>query len=735
MKRYDVYSAIRRHVSVSAEASDQAPRPSSSSGVKRLVGRHKMAAMNSQMLLCLAADVADEALQRATSVQGDVSVSVEEGAAVVDGGDAESSAIKEGPRASQRTRLSKLPAALFLNVCVDTLAELESRLPKRIIDEYNVKNKVSNAPDVFETSSQTSDDIDRMSTISEISALSQYLAGAEPKPSANTNTATSNPALQTTEIPTPAETESSVPSNDIEKLKADYETQIREVTSRLADLESANASLEVKLQTAVEQSKHWESSYTELEEMWSVETMPSEIEKLKEEIKTLSSKLEDSLKEVEASKETAKQLEKSVEETGADTFAENAKKIGTLELEIKQLQESKAAEISTMKTELEETRKKNEELHLQLAQQADSYAIAGTNRKERMQSLSSSQNELTSPSSSRRNTKDRVSSAHPTHAERSTTHSSVSSLTLKQLQESSRFGASMDDNASYDEIKGPVTAFHELLDNLTRIVRSVPRAEPPAILLPLKQVLLTCRQVSETASLPLSFEDAATIDRKQQMLDASKQNLSESLVGLMDVVKRFATGGLSNGQIGAPDVEREIFHVRGVMNQVVDCVRGVAENPPMPTTPPTLFNPDQKYVEETRNSINQQTTGTVQAIQSLLGVLRTMNNANMASLLRTAIVPQILTISTAIDHLISSSDSGILQRAHLFGCEPIRVEDVIVGLDSAKAALEEMGSGLVNNGSIGVVAEEDSRVVKHKVGTAAYTLVKSMKEFCDILGV
>ncbi|KAJ3245405.1 hypothetical protein HDU78_009278 [Chytriomyces hyalinus] len=731
MKRYDVYSAIRRHVSVSSEASDQAQRPSSSSGVKRLVGRHKMAAMNSQMFMCLAADVADEALRRASSAPGDASV--EEGAAVAVEG-ADSSAIKEGPRANQRTRLSKLPAALFLNVCVDTLAELESRLPKRIVDEYNVKNKVSNAPDAFETSSQTSDDVDRMSTISEISALSQYLSGTEPKANVNANTVTSNPALQTTEATT-AETEPSVPSNDTEKLKADYESQIREVTSRLADLESANASLEVKLQTAVEQSKHWESSYTELEQMWSVETMPSEIEKLKEEVKTLSSKLEDSLKEIESSKETAKQLEKSVQETGADSSAENARKVETLELEIKQLQESKAAEISALKTELDETKKKNEELQLQLAQQADSYAAAGTNRKERMQSLSSSQNELTSPSSSRRNTKDRVSSAHPTHAERSTTHSSVSSLTLKQLQESSRFGANMDDNASYDEIKGPVTAFHELLDNLTRIVRSVPRAEPPAILLPLKQVLLTCRQVSETASLPLSFEDAATIDRKQQMLDASKQNLSESLVGLMDVVKRFAIGGLSNGQIGVAEVEREIFHVRGVMNQVVDCVRGVVENPPMPTTPPTLFNADQKYVEETRNSINQQTTGTVQAIQSLLGVLRTMNNANMASLLRTAIVPQILTISTAIDHLISSSDSGILQRAHLFGCEPIRVEDVIVGLDSAKAALEEMGSGLVNNGGVGAVAEEDSRVVKHKVGTAAYALVKSMKEFCDILGV
>ncbi|KAJ3404873.1 hypothetical protein HDU80_002227 [Chytriomyces hyalinus] len=731
MKRYDVYSAIRRHVSVSAEASDQAPRPSSTAGVKRLVGRHKMAAMNSQMFMCLAADVADEALRRASSAPGDASV--EEGAAVAVE-DADSSAIKEGPRANQRTRLSKLPAALFLNVCVDTLAELESRLPKRIVDEYNVKNKVSNAPDAFETSSQTSDDVDRMSTISEISALSQYLSGTEPKANVNANTVTSNPALQTTETTT-AETEPSVPSNDTEKLKADYESQIREVTSRLADLESANASLEVKLQTAVEQSKHWESSYTELEQMWSVETMPSEIEKLKEEVKTLSSKLEDSLKEIESSKETAKQLEKSVQETGADSSAENARKVETLELEIKQLQESKAAEISALKTELDETKKKNEELQLQLAQQADSYAAAGTNRKERMQSLSSSQNELTSPSSSRRNTKDRVSSAHPTHAERSTTHSSVSSLTLKQLQESSRFGASMDDNASYDEIKGPVTAFHELLDNLTRIVRSVPRAEPPAILLPLKQVLLTCRQVSETASLPLSFEDAATIDRKEQMLDNSKQNLSESLVGLMDVVKRFAIGGLSNGQIGVTEVEREIFRVRGVMNQVVDCVRGVAEYPPMPTTPPTPFNPDQKYVEETRNSINQQTTGTVQAIQSLLGVLRTMNDANMASLLQTAIVPQILTISTAIDHLISSSDSGILQRAHLFGCEPIRVEDVIVGLDSAKAALEEMGSGLVNNSSIGAVAAEDSRVVKHKVGTAAYAVVKSMKEFCDILGV
>ncbi|TPX65164.1 hypothetical protein CcCBS67573_g08206 [Chytriomyces confervae] len=734
MKRYDVYSAIRRHVSVSAEASDQAPRPSSTAGVKRLVGRHKMAAMNSQMFMCLAADVADEALRRSNSVLEDASVSVEGGAAVVEGGDADSSPIKEGPRANQRTRLSKLPAALFLNVCVDTLAELETRLPKRIIDEYNVKNKVANSPDAFETSSQTSDDVDRMSTISEISALSQYLSGTEPKPSANTITATSNPALQTTEITT-AETESSAPSNDIEKLKVDYETQIRDVTSRLADLESVNASLEVKLQTAVEQSKHWESSYTELEEMWSVETMPSEIEKLKEEIKTLSSKLEESLKEIESSKETAKQLEKSVQETGADSFAENAQKVNALELEIKQLQESKANEISALKTELDETRKKNEDLQLQLTQQADFYATAGANRKERMQSLSSSQNELTSPSSSRRNTKDRVSSAHPTHAERSTTHSSVSSLTLKQLQESSRFGASMDDNASYDEIKGPVTAFHELLDNLTRIVRSVPRAEPPAILLPLKQVLLTCRQVSETASLPLSFEDAATIDRKEQMLDNSKQNLSESLVGLMDVVKRFAIGGLSNGQIGVTEVEREIFRVRGVMNQVVDCVRGVAEYPPMPTTPPTPFNPDQKYVEETRNSINQQTTGTVQAIQSLLGVLRTMNDANMASLLQTAIVPQILTISTAIDHLISSSDSGILQRAHLFGCEPIRVEDVIVGLDSAKAALEEMGSGLVNNSSIGAVAAEDSRVVKHKVGTAAYAVVKSMKEFCDILGV
>ncbi|KAJ3398321.1 hypothetical protein HDU80_009054 [Chytriomyces hyalinus] len=260
MKRYDVYSAIRRHVSVSSEASDQAQRPSSSSGVKGLVGRHKMAAMNSQLFMCLAADVADEALRRASSVPRDASV--EEGAAVA------------------------VEAAQFLNVCVDTLAELESRLPKRIVDEYNVKNKVSNAPDAFETSSQTSDDVDRMPTISEISALSQYLSGTEPKANANANTVASNPALQTTET-TIAETESSVPSKYTEKLKADYESQICEVTSRLAHLESANASLEVKPQTAVEQPKHWESSYTELEQMWTVGTMPSEIEKLKEEIKTL----------------------------------------------------------------------------------------------------------------------------------------------------------------------------------------------------------------------------------------------------------------------------------------------------------------------------------------------------------------------------------------------------------------------------------------------------------------
>ncbi|KAJ3267086.1 hypothetical protein HDU77_007026, partial [Chytriomyces hyalinus] len=79
MKRYDVYSAIRRHVSMS-EAYDQAQRPSSSSGVKRLVGRHKMPAMNSQLFMCLAADVADEALRRASSVPGDASVG--EGAAV-----------------------------------------------------------------------------------------------------------------------------------------------------------------------------------------------------------------------------------------------------------------------------------------------------------------------------------------------------------------------------------------------------------------------------------------------------------------------------------------------------------------------------------------------------------------------------------------------------------------------------------------------------------------------------
>ena len=76
----------------------------------------------------------------------------------------------------------------------------------------------------------------------------------------------------------------------------------------------------------------------------------------------------------------------------------------------------------------------------------------------------------------------------------------------------------------------------------------------------------------------------------------------------------------------------------------------------------------------------------------------------------------------------------MLQNARLFGVDQMQVEQAIVGLDAGKVVLEDM-AGSLNASAVAGVGNEDSRNVKHKVGTAAYALVKSMKEFCDILGV
>ncbi|KAI8621781.1 hypothetical protein BC830DRAFT_111476 [Chytriomyces sp. MP71] len=910
-------------------------------------------------------------------------------------------------RNEQKNRLANAPDRTLLNLAIDLLAELDSRLPRRIIDLYNARH--SNSPaqdDALDVESTISDEVDRLSDVSRISTLSQYLANdIVPGPSASVdrvaaavNRATPGRRDSTplpsrpSSFPSPSAAAASSPIHiatagvELDRLKLEHEAQMREAAGRLADLEAANAALEVKLQAALVAATTVttasdETSAVAIQDTTSaaaagelaekdaliaelrgqveraafdkgivaareeeaatlraqleafapdLDALEAEVGVLKAQVETITGERDRAVQGLAAMEEEVIAVKKSMLDAAAPVVAatdtdENALAAKDVEIaalkarledsssdsaalaakdeEVARLKErvealtaevaglsamesevitlkarletlvaadsagssardeeiaalrahlasagdaadmtAKDAEIAELKARLEAAEAANKELagsatdaadaaelakrdseiatlraqiealvtiqdekkatdervaqlETELAtktaqivalaskntEPVDSTVAAATSKSvespaaahpERVQSLPPASQPPTSPlpptsapptvpparsdpvvatdsaNSSKRHT--------PQPKEQHNPHASVSSSLFKQLQGSVQDGTAEEDDDAYEEIKEFVAAFYTNVDQLVQVVRTTPQLSPPAILLPLKQVLLSCRQISETASLPLSFEDAKTIERKQAVLDAAKHNMSENLARLMDVTKRFA---LANGGAAAGDVEREVGFVRVSMGRIVESVKGASVATvasPVPSNAPTTVAQGAaymtpmtvssvvaavdtersvaSYVEETRNSLNQQTTAIVSAIQALLQVLRSITAENMRSLLSGSVVPQILSIGTTIEHLITASDTSILKNAALFGCERGLVESAIVSLDGAKVQLEVMGGSL--NSSVNTVGgDEDVRLVKHRVGTAAFALVKSMKEFCDVIGV
>ncbi|KAJ3206216.1 hypothetical protein HDU82_004652 [Entophlyctis luteolus] len=317
--------------------------------------------------------------------------------------------------------------------------------------------------------------------------------------------------------------------------------------------------------------------------------------------------------------------------------------------------------------------------------------------------------------------------------------------------------SSQSDPDSIPRIIGLVSAFNNHTASLMQVIRTpssqseASSKDPSRILFPLKQILTTCRQISEEA-LPLH-------ESQTDALDDRKQELTEKVQRLMVVTKGFA---LREPGVGEADVEREVsmlaqavevlrvFVVDGVVaaiaaengfsrpsdfantgeysNGTTESNSGLsARNSNALNAPPNVIDIDAAFVAETKTYINDKTNLTIQLIQSLLETLRQVTNETIVTTIPQLVVPKILEITQSVDDLISSSDNTVLMHAELFGSNRTNVENVIVALDTAKGNLEELGGGLFSG-------KDEARVIKHRIGTAAYALVRSMKEFCDLFG-
>ncbi|KAI9331732.1 hypothetical protein BDR26DRAFT_869958 [Obelidium mucronatum] len=333
-----------------------------------------------------------------------------------------------------------------------------------------------------------------------------------------------------------------------------------------------------------------------------------------------------------------------------------------------------------------------------------------------------------------------------------------------------------------------ITQFYKHIQSLLTVVRQAAAIVPSsssqprdatAILLPLKQILITCRSISETAQLPPPppppppSSSTINMDDLLDTLDSRKQALSESLVLLMSATKAFALQdhdsqdpkSSSSGSLA--DVERECA---GVCSDV-DSIKAVLvmnttnaqPSSATTTTVPPRQSPAPQFPESTTTTtttttrlwIQDKTNTTIQSIQGLLQVLRTITVETVqAGIVPTSIVPQILQITESVDELIGNSNSSVLARVAADNnttsttstvITQESIEHIIFELDSAKNVLQDLGSKVFAGyrGGSGVngwgESEEDGelevKAVKHRIGTAAYALVKSMKEFCDLFGV
>ncbi|KAJ3279483.1 hypothetical protein HDU79_000572 [Rhizoclosmatium sp. JEL0117] len=266
--------------------------------------------------------------------------------------------------------------------------------------------------------------------------------------------------------------------------------------------------------------------------------------------------------------------------------------------------------------------------------------------------------------------------------------------------------STVDTEPLFAQIQTNLQSLHKAL----RAAKSSAEIDPPLLLSPLKTLLLTCRTVSETAT-PI---DSTLLT----LTEDAKHRLSDSLVALMSTTKSFS---LKEQGVTPLDVDRHL-------QSVAACVESLHL---VVTTPPALADP--LFVENIKDFIHVKTDASIEAVQGLLAVLRTVTPGNAGGVLSAGVVPRLLAISEGVDELLGGV-FGVVSRAEVFGVERGVLERCLEELDRAKAGLEDVGGELAA-GWVSGGGEAEVRVVKRNVGTAAYAVVRGMKEFCDLFGV
>ncbi|KAJ3026208.1 UNVERIFIED_CONTAM: hypothetical protein HDU68_006012 [Siphonaria sp. JEL0065] len=737
MKKGEVYEALRLYAMTM-----EVPQTSS---IENLQTRAKLAALPDDALLCLAVDAADEGIRRnrvASFGKGDSKLPV--------------NVNYSDERNDQRSALSSMDPLVFGAFAADVLDELEARISQNIIDKFNTKHGLVNSYNVLTPISSNSSDksIDE-SPSSQFEVMNEYIHHAtemERSKEAPSPPLTSEVGIMTVEPPTV-------------QIDDHHDLELQEMFEMMKSMEETNMALQSQIATLEEKNKDWEQRYAELEKMWEVDNMPQEITRLEKLTRDLEVKLADATQKYDTLQEQFKLLEtKNQEESTSLSLktSENAK----LFAEIKSWQR-KHDSLAQENQKLREMMTSQPPMSPQSPPRRTS-TIASNSDRGSVLSASTAANVVTLNGSSRRRSMGTTSSLisqrlqpHPSPISTPTNSNSNWAQQLN-LQSDTQFSLpatpqplqSQTDSSLDPTVQSLISQFYSHTHSLLQVVRQCAHQklgqpkDTTQILLPLKKILVTCRSISETA-LPASPEFLDT-------LDARKQSLSESLVLLMGATKRFALEEESSAvSVSVADVERECAGVcadvdalKAVLILSVNTVEENQQQQQEEQRQQELLQQQQQqqqFAESTKTWIQEKTNSTIQSIQGLLQVLREITVDNVrAGIVPDVIVPKVLEITDGVDELISSSDPSVLATIGVFGCTKEIVEEVVLALDGSKGVLEELGGGLIGyRGGSGVngwgESDEDGevevRALKHKIWTASYDLVRSMKEFCDLFGV
>ncbi|KAJ3074588.1 Peroxisome biosynthesis protein pex1 [Podochytrium sp. JEL0797] len=246
-------------------------------------------------------------------------------------------------------------------------------------------------------------------------------------------------------------------------------------------------------------------------------------------------------------------------------------------------------------------------------------------------------------------------------------------------------------------------AYYDGVDNLLVASRS---KTPTSVLVAMKSIVIACKNITEDAEL---YENNNNLNQdSRDALEATKNNLSQSLTELMAAAKSHAT---NYGSVAPGVLEGAVDGLTAVVGELVKVLKEALGLDGVPT------NVVGYEIDQLKDYLEKQTDQIVQAIQSLLGLMRQSQTFGPEF---TSTVTQIINIVSSICQVSAAtmskpSAAGVRSRG----------TEILLDLKDANSKIGELGNALV--------ASPSSKALKQRIASSSYEIAKFVKELISLI--